>query len=288
MLTYETRRLKFADQLAGLRSAAGLQAKDLAATLEWDKSKVSKIESGRQLPSDADLTAWLHAVGATGQLEQMREQLRRLRIARDSWRRQLRAGHRDRQEKDSREESAASVLRAVDVMAVPGLLQIADYARSVFMSQAELLDVPAGDIDETVRVRMRRSQILYEPGRHIEILIAESVLSTAVCSPAVMATQLDRLTSVIGLPQVRFGILPAYCQLPHLLPVGFWIVDAEVFVEHAAGELRIDDEDQVATYNRLADRLWSVAVEGDAARTIITNCRRRWAEQADRGGTAGI
>jgi transcriptional regulator with XRE-family HTH domain len=276
VLTYETHRLRFADQLAGLRNAAGLQAKDLAATLGWDKSKISKIENGKQLPSDDDLIAWLQAVGETGRLEQLREQLRRLRIARDAWRRQLRAGHRARQDEAAHDESNASVIRAVDVMAVPGLLQIADYARSVFVSQAELLDVPLGDVDEAVRVRMRRSQVLYEPGRRIEILMAESALSTAVCSPGVMATQLDRLTSVIGLPEVRFGVLPAYRQLPHLLPVGFWIVDDAVFVEHAAGELRIDDGDQVAIYNRLADRLWSVAVEGDAARAVITENRRRW------------
>lgn len=275
--SYETRRLEFGDQLAGLRSEADLQAKELAVVLGWDPSKVSKIERGKQMPSDGDLRAWLEAVNAPENVvDQVRDALRELRILRDSWRRQLRTGHKARQEKDVKEESAASVIRAVDVMAVSGLLQTPDYARRIFATQAELLDLPPGDIDEAVRVRMQRAQVLYEPGRRIEILMAESALSTAVCSPAVMAAQLDRLISVIGLPAVRFGVLPAFHQLPHLLPVGFWIVDDEVFVEHAAGELRIDDADQVAVYNRLADQLWSAAVEGDPARSIITECRRRW------------
>ncbi|MGB3440746.1 MAG: helix-turn-helix transcriptional regulator [Actinophytocola sp.] len=281
MPSYETRRLEFGDQLAALREAAGLQSKDLAARLGWDPSKVSKLERGKQMASDADLIAWLRACGAEDHLELLREQLRELRVAHGAWRRQVRAGHQARQESDAREESAAGVIRAVDVMAVPGLLQIADYARSVFVTQAELLELPPGDVDEAVRARMRRSQILYEPGRRIEILVAESALSTAVCPPAVMAAQLDRLMSVIGLPAVRFGVLPAFRQLPHLLPAGFWVVDDEVLVEHAAGELRIDDEEQVAIFNRLADALWSRAVEGDDARAIIAACRRRWAEQAD-------
>lgn len=191
--TYETQRLEFGDRLAALRDAAGMQGKDLAAALGWDPSKVSKLERGKQMPSDADLVAWLSTVDAIAELEPLREHLRQLKVAHGAWRRQVRAGHRMRQEADLREESAATLIRAVDVMAVPGLLQIAEYARAVFLSQADLLDIPADDVDEAVRARLQRSQILYEPGRHIEILVTESALATAVCPPAVMAAQLDRL-----------------------------------------------------------------------------------------------
>lgn len=279
--TYESRRLEFADRLVGLRTVADLQAKDVAAALGWDATKVSKIERGRQTPSDADLTAYLNAVGAASDVvERMRHDLRELRITHAAWRHQLRTGQRARQEQDAREESVATVLRAVDVMAVPGLLQIAEYARAVLTTQTELLDVPAGDVDAAVRARLLRQRILYEPGRQIEILVAEAALATAVCSPAVMAAQLDRLVSAIGLPEVRFGVLPQYHRYPNLLPVGYWIVDDEVYVEHVSGELRVDEDDQVAVYNRLTDRLWQVAVEGDAARAIITHCRDRWAQAA--------
>lgn len=108
--------------------------------------------------------------------------------------------------------------------------------------------------------------------------MTEFALTTAVCPPTVTLAQLDRLTSVIGLPDVRFGVLPNY-QLPHLLPTGFWIVDTEVFVEHASIELRIDDPDQVAIYTRLTDRLWTVAAEVQVARTILDNCQHRWTDR---------
>ncbi|MFI7679523.1 helix-turn-helix domain-containing protein [Actinophytocola sp. NPDC049390] len=280
-MNYETQRLEFGDRLAALRTQADLKQKELAAALGWDPTKVSKLEHGKQLPNDRDLTDWLRITDADDHLDTMRDHLRRLRIAHGAWRRQVRGGHRARQKQDAREESAASVIRAVDIMAVPGLLQIADYARAVFLSQAELLGTSADDVDEAVRARLQRSQILYEPRRTIEILIAESALSTAVCPPNVMVAQLDRLTTVVGLPGVRFGILPAYQQLPHLVPTGFWIVDNEVFVEHPAGELRIDDEDQVSTYNKLTDRLWTAAHEGDKALPIIAENRHRWADVSD-------
>lgn len=77
--SYETRRLRFGDRLVGLRIAAGRQAKDLAAELGWDPSKVSKIERGKQLASDADLLGWLGAVGAPVELvEQLRQELREI------------------------------------------------------------------------------------------------------------------------------------------------------------------------------------------------------------------
>lgn len=276
-MNYETQRREFGDRLAALRIGAGLAQKELAAALGWEQPKVSKLEHVRQLPSDDDLADWLRVTEAEDQLTSMRDRLRRLRIAHGVWRRQVRTGHRARQEQDAREESAASVIRAVDIAMVPGLLQIADYARAVFLSQADLLDTSTDDVDEAVRARLQRSQVLYEPGRTVEILMAESALATAVCPPSVMAAQLDRLQAVIGLPGVRFGILPAFRQLPHLVTVGFWLVDDEVFVEHTSGELRIDDKDQVATYNKLADQLWTSAHEGAEALSIITENRRRWA-----------
>ncbi|MGH3861125.1 helix-turn-helix domain-containing protein [Actinokineospora sp.] len=275
--TFEKRRIEFGDQLAHLRQVAGLAAKDFAAQLGWQPSKVSKIENGRQMPSDDDLVTWLSALDCSSDIvETMRDRLRELRIMNAAWRRQLRAGHRTRQEQDAREEHSATTIRAVDIMAVPGLLQTADYARAIFATQASLLDIPVGDIDDAVRARMLRQQILYEPGRTIEILLAESALGMPVCDAAAMRAQIDRLNSAVGLPAVRFGVLPMHVQYPHLLPNGYWIVDDEVFVEQVSGELRIDDAEQVAVYNRLTERLWPLAVVDDQARALLAAHADRW------------
>ena len=268
--TFEKQRIEYADRLVRLREQTGMAAKDLAAMLGWQASKVSKIETGKQTPSDDDVRQWLTALGASDELvEEMRDQLRDLRIAQSTWRRQLRAGHRTRQERDAREERDAMVIRAVDVMAVPGLVQTPQYARRVLLTQADLLEVPAGDVDAAVNARMRRQQVLYESSKQIEILVAEAALGMSVCTPAEMRPQIDRLLSAVGLPNVRFGVLPLRVEYPHLLPHGFWIVDDEVTVELVHAELRITDPEQVAIYSKLADRLWDMAVEGDEARTLL-------------------
>jgi transcriptional regulator with XRE-family HTH domain len=266
--------MAFADQLRTLRERAGLSGKEFAVGMGWHNSKVSKIETGKQTPTDGELISWLDALDVPDtDVTRLRAELRDLRIQQISWRRQLRTGHRARQEEDARTERVAAVIRAVDTAAVPGLLQTPDYARYIFATQVALLDVP-DDIEVAVAARMARQQIIYEPGKRIEILVTEAALRQPVCPPEVMAVQLDRLTSAIGLPAVRFGILPLDRRLPHVPWHGYWIVDDTVYVENITGEGRVADPDDVAVYHRLTDRLWSAAVEGDQARAVLARVAR--------------
>jgi transcriptional regulator with XRE-family HTH domain len=261
--------MEFADKLRGYRERAGLTGKQFAAVLGWSNSKVSKIETAKQTPSDVELDEWLAALDVpAADARQLHNELREVRIQQITWRRQLRAGHRARQEQDAKSERDATVIRAIDTAAVPGLLQTPDYARAIFTSQAALLDVP-DDIESSVRARMERQRILYEPGRTVEILVTEAALRHPVCPPAVLLAQLDRLGSALGLPGVRLGVLPLDAELPHVPWHGYWIVDDTVFVELVTSEVRVTDTDEIAIYHRLTDRLWSVAVEGDEARALL-------------------
>lgn len=281
MSSFESLRLEFGDRLRRLREQAELDGKDLAAQLGWQPSKVSKIERGKQTATDSDLIEILAALTVPSDVaEAVRQQLRDLRLRQLAWRRQLRAGHRDRQRQDLVDEQTASTIRIVDIMVVPGLLQTPDYARAIFTTQADLLEIPAGDVDEAVAVRMQRQQVLYDSSKRIEILVAEAALLHPVCTAAQMAMQVDRLVSTTHLPTVHVGVLPAYRPLPNLLPHGWWIVDDVVFAEHVTGEHRVTEPDQVNVYRRLTDRLWTAAAIGDEARAILLACGQRWAEQA--------
>lgn len=279
--SFEAARLEFGDKMRRLREQDGLDGKDLASRLGWHPSKVSKIERGKQTATDSDLIDICAVLAVPDdEARRLRQELRDLRLKQLAWRRQLRAGHRDRQRQDLVDEQTATRIRIVDLMAVPGPLQTEDYARAVFTTQAALLEVPAGDVDEAITVRMQRQHMLYDSSKSIDILIAEAALVHPVCSPAQMVAQVDRLVSATGLSGVRFGILPAYRALPHLLPHGFWIVDDVVSIEKVTGEDRETDPEQVAIYDRLADRLWSAAVTDEAARALLFDVGRRWAQAA--------
>lgn len=269
MSSFETRRQAFGEGLRALRIRAALSGRELAESLSTSQSKVSKIETGRQTPTDEDVIAWCQAVDAPDAVvAELLAELTELRVEQLDWQRQLRSGHADRQQQISYLESVAATIRIVEIIAVPGLLQTADYARRMFAAQAELLDT-GRDVDNAVRARMARQQILYEPGRTIEILVAEAGLRHPICPPPEIAAQIDRLISVIGLPGVRFGVLPLGRRLPFAVMHGFNLLDDVALVDTMSSELRITEPEQIALYHRVVDRLWPVTVQGDEARAQL-------------------
>jgi Domain of unknown function (DUF5753) len=201
----------------------------------------------------------------------MRNRLREIRIAANTWKRQLRTGHSNRQEYSRDIEGDAATIRVFELMVVPGLVQTAEYAREVFITAAEFQETPP-DTDEAVRIRLERQHALYDSAKHVEMLVTESALRYFVCSPQAMVAQLDRLLAVCNLPSVRFGVIPLGARLPTVPTNGFWIVGNTVLIETVDSEINTDAPEDLATYNKLADMLWSVAAEGDDARHILVEC----------------
>ncbi|GAA0516348.1 transcriptional regulator [Saccharopolyspora subtropica] len=281
MTSFEQRRQDFGERLRRFREEAGMTGRELASALGWPHSKISKLENGKQTAEDSDVTQWLDALGAPdSSVRQMLDELAELRISKAAWRAQLRAGHRARQQQSFDREHAAARIRNVEFGVVPGLLQTADYARAVFRTQAELLQVPDSDIEASVRVRMQRQQVLYQ-GKDIEIIVSQHALRHPVAAPDAMLGQLDRLVSAVDIPGLRFGVLPEFRRLPNITMNGFTMLDDLVQVEHVSAELSIDDPDQVAIYHRLMDRLWQVACEGDDARAILQQLAAEYRHQTE-------
>src|SRR5690606_5866320 len=81
-------------RLRELRSEAGLQGKELADQLGWQRSKVSRLENGKQTATAADLRAWAQALGVPAESADLLSRLRGLESRQRSWRRQLATGHR--------------------------------------------------------------------------------------------------------------------------------------------------------------------------------------------------
>ena len=85
----------------------------------------------------------------------------------------------------------------------------------------------------------------------------------------IMLGQLHRLMGTIGIPNVRFGVLPARRRLPYWPTEGYWMVDQLVIVEWLGEEQQVTDPDQVAVYHEVTDLLWTAAIEGDEARALL-------------------
>lgn len=270
---YQSARVALGARLRELRTEARLDGKSLAAALGWQGSKISRLENGKQTPSEADLKAWAEAVGRPDAVAELVGRRTGLETHYRSWRRQLVGGHRARQEIAIVETSATRMIRGVEVSRIPGLFQTAEYSRAMFTA-ASAFRQTATDIDSAVRARIRRQEALYEPGKSFRFLVWESALHMVLCSPEAMASQLDRLLSLIGLDTVELGIIPLGVPLRRVPSHGFWIYDRRlVIVETIGAEMWLDSADDVAVYERAWEWLAEAAVHGPQAARLIGRAR---------------
>ncbi|MEU3409849.1 MULTISPECIES: helix-turn-helix domain-containing protein [unclassified Streptomyces] len=246
----------------------------LAERLGWSQSKISKLENGRQTPTDEDLRAWAEAVGQPAVFPELRARLKGFESHIRSWRRQLAAGHAPVQATWNTLVFNSTTLYALSSAAINGMLQTADYARYIFERHAKLQKSPR-DTEDAVRARMKRQEWLYQPGKRFNLLMPESVLWGRICPPEILAPQLDRLLGVVGMDTLNLGILPLDGTLPLVMGNSFNVLDERlVVVENWHAELWLDDAETIALYRRVWDTFAESAVFGAEAQQVIARVRR--------------
>jgi hypothetical protein len=194
--------------------------------------------------------------------------LEEARSSEHRWKLQMRRGQAPVQAGYNELVRNATLIRYFETVYVPGLLQTPDYARRVLNEMVTLQGLEVADVDEAVAVRMQRQGLLYEKTKRFEFLIAEPVIRWLLCPPDVMRAQIDRLQTVVGLPNVRFGILPMGVELSTTPQNAFEMYDDLACVETFIGETRHTGE-EAAAYAAALDRMWAEAREGDEARALL-------------------
>ncbi|MFE4720098.1 helix-turn-helix domain-containing protein [Streptomyces sp. NPDC056728] len=251
-----------------------LTGAELAVVLGWSPAKVSKLENGRQTATADDLRAWADATGQPVTFEELRSRLAGFESHIRSWRRQLASGHRAAQDAHNTAQAHATVLHAWESSWVVGILQTPDYARSIFTRFSKLHRSPR-DVEDAVRARIKRQELLYTGTRRYRIIMWEAVLRAMVCPPPVLASQLDRLAGVVGMDTVELGIVPFGASLKLPPGSGFWIYDErQVVTETWHSELWLEDADTIATYMRVWSTLQESAVYGADAQNVINSARQ--------------
>lgn len=273
---YQKAREALGTRLRELRlSASGgrLTGTQLADRHGWNKSKVSRLENGRQAPTSDDLRRWADATGHPDAYEELLARLRGFESHIRSWRRQLAAGHKAVQDTHLNAHAAATVFRGWESSMIFGILQTPDYARHIFTRYAGLQRSPR-DTEEAVRSRMKRQEALYDSSKTFRLLLWEPALHALVCPPAVLAAQLDRLAGTVGLDTVELGIIPLSAPLKIPAATAFWLYDdREAIVENWHAELWIDDSASVDTYLRTWRTLRESALYGPDAHRVIARAR---------------
>jgi transcriptional regulator with XRE-family HTH domain len=260
-----------ADRLRALRTQAGLSGKELAAALGWQPSKISRLENGKQMATPADLDAWARACSVdTATAQGLLRMLDEVRTVHRDWRRRMQSGQAAVQTSYLEMVRSSSTIRHFETVYIPGPLQTADYARRVLTEMVDLHGLDVQDIEAAVASRMQRQQFLYDTSKRFEFLLAEPVLRFLLCPPSTMRGQLDRLQTVIGMPNIRFGILPMGAGPLMITPQNsFQTYDDLAVVETFLGESTHRDE-EAQRYISVMERMWAESVTGEEARRYIT------------------
>jgi transcriptional regulator with XRE-family HTH domain len=263
-------RTALGKRLRELRQQAGLTGKQLAESLPWPPSKVSKLENGRQTPTDADINDWTRATGTEGEAEGLLASLHTLEVQHAEWRRQFKTGLSAHQNEIAELDARTKLFRVFEATVIPGLLQTAEYARARFAQGIAMFKAP-NDINEAVRARAQRQEILYRPDKRFHFVLTEAAIRFRLASPDVTLGQLDRLVSLSSLSNVRLGIIGFETHYIVAPWHGFWMLDNDrVMVETYSAELNLAQPQEIELYRGVFDQLAAVASYGRAARAIIT------------------
>ncbi|MGV9741433.1 helix-turn-helix domain-containing protein [Nocardia farcinica] len=256
-------------RLRELRRDAGLDGRQLSTAAGWHWSKTSRIENGKQMPSEADLAVWCRVCDAPLALPDLVAALRNVRAQWAEWRRITATGHTRRQQRGREIESDTRALRIYNPTIVPGLLQTEDYARAVLAHCIGFLGTP-DDLDTAVAARMARQDILRAGGTRVAVLLHEAALHTTLGDHDIMAGQLRHLLdTAFGNPRLSIAVVPLRAPFVYLSG-SFHLFDRrQALIETASAELTITAPSELELYERLWSGLCGHAVTGDAARVLI-------------------
>ena len=269
-------RITLGVQLRRLREASRVTTTQAGEAIRATHSKISRLERGRCGARQRDVADLLTLYGITD--EAVREQVltRARQASMPGWWQpyhdilprwfELYVGL----------EMAASIIRTYEVQFVHGLLQTEDYARAVILIANPRASEE--EIDRRVSVRMKRQQLLAQPGApELWAVLDETVLSRPPGGPEVMRAQLEHLLEIMDLPNVTLQIIPFDAGLHPAAGGPFTILrfpDPDlpdvVYLEQLNSALYLDQPDDVIDYLAVMDQLCVQAATGTASKAMLS------------------
>lgn len=263
------KRKNLAIALRDLRKAVGLSGERLAARCQISQSKISRIESGKTLPTVADTERILKALDVPREVaDELLVLARAANVDYSSWRSIARLGiwHKQVEIKALAEDS--NVVRQFLPAMLSGLLQTPDYATETLTPRVE--GRPALDVERAVAARMTSQEALDDETRQFVFLLTEQALLWQQADPPTMQKQFEHLVEVSRRPNIDLAIIPL-SNLVKVPPLNIFVVYDErlVIVETFSGEIALRDPRDISYHLNLFQYFYTHSLTGDDARARI-------------------
>lgn len=288
-------------ELRRRREAAKKDQKDAAKRLECAPSRISHLESGRNLPDRATVEILFAFYGCPEAIEPFMERVKQADSGKqvdiasdiDPGRFDLYAGL----------EEGATEKHAADLMALNGLVQVRGYSEPLL----RFYDPDASDeeIERRLHLRHLRGSALTRQDNPLRLwlVISQHLLLDNVGGPAVMRSQLEHLLDLSDLPNVDIQVLspendeddeetlrnPLRSTLPRLALLGghravhgpFAILKFPipedpglVYIDTAVKGIFFEELDEIQRYEKIMNNLRAAALSQAKSRRLIDKLRK--------------
>ncbi|HEY6424825.1 MAG TPA: helix-turn-helix transcriptional regulator [Pseudonocardiaceae bacterium] len=279
-------RRQLGRHLRDLRNQSRLTVRAAAAKLEWSEAKIWRIETGQTSLRSLDVEAMCKIYGALPDLTEVLMGLAKETKARGWW-------HSygdvipDGFYVYFGLEEAASRLSWYEAELVPGLFQTEDYARTVI--RADNPGVDDAEIQRRVDVRMDRQALLTRVTDPpvLQVVLNEAVVRRPVGGNKSMASQLERLVEISGLPTVSVRVMPFGAGLHCGALSGPFVIlrfplngngqetePPTVYVDGFTGALYLDKPHEVDRYDTAFTNVWESSLDERTSRELMTQVAR--------------
>ncbi|WP_404868462.1 helix-turn-helix domain-containing protein [Kitasatospora griseola] len=281
-----TARKQFGADIRRRRDDRDLTAADVAVPLGCSVSKVTRIETGQRSATAEDFNILMEIFEVPDQERSHLEALfKRGRKRTSMWWDSYADVLSSRYVEFIRYEHEAVSVFDYQIVYVPSLLQTEDYARAV--TAVGFAALGPDQIDSLVEVKMRRQHRIHEdePLRFRGV-ITQAALEFHVGGPAVQASQLGHLRTMMSLPNVDLRVIPFSKGEEGTLTGAFSTFTNEgpdapeaAFAEHVTGSVFVDDALGLRRLHRLSNYLAEAALSVDESLELIEQTERKLASE---------
>lgn len=267
-------RRQIGAELRRLREGARVSQVDAAAKIGRAQPRISQIERGERAPTVAELRVLMELYGVSQDTDELINLLASSRNG-DWW--ATRAADLPKYATRLLElERTAQTVRVHAIDLVPGLLQTADYARTLLRITADLRGI-SQDVERRVAIRMERQDVLTrdEPVT-LEAVIGEAALLRPVGGPEVIGDQLRHLATMAARENITVQLLPFSAGAHLAMGAPFTLLrfadQAQpdlLYLENFQDGYYVEAEGDTQRYNLVFGRLQDAALSADASHQLL-------------------